>query len=31
VGENTFWYEASGGDVNTMKVSIVYYDRYMGV
>ena len=31
VGENTFWYEASEGDVNTMKVSIVYYDRYMGV
>lgn len=31
VGENTFWYESSGGDVNTMKVSIVYYDRYMGV
>ena len=31
VGENTFWYESSEGDVNTMKVSIVYYDRYMGV
>ena len=31
VGENTFWYEAEAGDVNTMKVSIVYYDRYMGV
>ena len=31
VGENTFWYEASEGDVNTMRVSIVYYDRYMGV
>ena len=31
VGENTFWYEAQTGDVNTMKVSIVYYDRYMGV
>ena len=31
VGENTFWYEAEQGDVNTMKVSIVYYDRYMGV
>ena len=31
VGENTFWYESSVGDVNTMKVSIVYYDRYMGV
>ena len=31
VGKNTFWYEASEGDVNTMKVSIVYYDRYMGV
>ena len=31
VGENTFYYEAEQGDVNTMKVSIVYYDRYMGV
>ena len=31
VGENTFWYEAGSGDVNTMRVSIVYYDRYMGV
>lgn len=31
VGENTFWYEAKAGDVNTMRVSIVYYDRYMGV
>ena len=31
VGENTFWYEAEAGDVNTMRVSIVYYDRYMGV
>lgn len=31
VGENQFWYESSGGDVNTMRVSIVYYDRYMGV
>ena len=31
VGDNTFWYEAEAGDVNTMKVSIVYYDRYMGV
>ena len=31
VGDNTFWYEAEAGDVNTMRVSIVYYDRYMGV
>ena len=31
VGANTFYYEAEQGDVNTMKVSIVYYDRYMGV
>ena len=31
VGENTFWYESSEGDVNTMRVSIVYYDRCMGV
>ena len=31
VGANTFWYEAAQGDVNTMGVSIVYYDRYMGV
>ena len=31
VGANTFWYEAEAGDVNTMSVSIVYYDRYMGV
>lgn len=31
VGQNTFTYEASDGDVNTMDVSIVYYDRFMGV
>ena len=31
VGSNRFWYEAEEGDVNTMKVSIVYYERYMGV
>ena len=31
VGANRFWYDAEFGDVNTMKVSIVYYERYMGV
>lgn len=31
VGSNRFWYEAEEGDVNGMKVSIVYYERYMGV
>lgn len=31
VGDNTFWYEAEAGDVNTMAVSIEYFDRYMGV
>ena len=31
VGANRFWYEAESGDINTMKVSIVYYERYMGV
>lgn len=31
VGANRFWYDAESGDVNTMKVSIVYYERYMGV
>ena len=31
VGDNVFTYEVEDGDVNTMKVSIVYYDRYMGV
>lgn len=31
VGSNTFSYEAEEGDVNTMDVSIVYYERYMGV
>lgn len=31
IGSNTFWYEAKTGDINTMKVSIVHYDRYMGV
>lgn len=31
VGDNVFTYEAEVGDVNTMEVSIVYYDRYMGV
>ena len=31
VGENVFWYEAEAGDVNTMSVSIEYFDRYMGV
>lgn len=31
VGSNTFSYEAEEGDINTMDVSIVYYERYMGV
>lgn len=31
VGDNVFTYEVESGDVNTMEVSIVYYDRYMGV
>ena len=31
VGSNVFSYEAEEGDVNTMDVSIVYYERYMGV
>lgn len=31
VGNNTFFYEVDEGDVNTLKVSIVYYDRYLGV
>ena len=31
VGENTFTYEVESGDVNTMTVSIVRYDRYLGV
>ena len=31
LGANTFWYEAEDGDVNAMTVSIVYYERYMGV
>lgn len=31
VGENLFTYEAEAGDVNTMSVSIVRYDRYLGV
>lgn len=31
VGSNEFWYEVEQGDVNTMTVSIVHYDRYLGV
>lgn len=31
LGANLFWYEVDSGDVNTMEVSIVYYERYMGV
>ena len=31
VGENLFTYEAESGDVNTMSVSMVRYDRYLGV
>lgn len=31
VGSNEFWYEAEKGDVNTMTVSIIHYDRYLGV
>lgn len=31
LGANQFWYEVETGDVNTMEVSIVYYERYMGV
>lgn len=30
-GENRFSYEFGSGDVNNAKVSIVYYERYMGV
>lgn len=31
VGRNQFSYTAETGDTNTMDVSIVYYDRFMGV
>ena len=31
VGPNLFTYSAESGDVNTMTVSIVHYDLYMGV
>ena len=31
VGRNQFSYTAEMGDTNTMDVSIVYYDRFMGV
>lgn len=31
VGRNQFSYTAERGDTNTMDVSIVYYDRFMGV
>lgn len=31
VGRNQFSYTAEKGDTNTMDVSIVYYDRFMGV
>lgn len=31
VGRNTFNFTATKGDVNEMTVSIVYYERYMGV
>lgn len=31
LGANTFTYEVEEGDVNTMNVSIIYYERYMGV
>lgn len=31
LGANTFYYDVETGDVNTMTVSIVYYERYMGV
>lgn len=31
LGANQFYYDVETGDVNTMTVSIVYYERYMGV